>query len=289
MTDLTTFTSQIPMVGTALQLALILLLTLAANLILRLATKPLLHEVRRTHVDPERIARLDTLIYTGRSVIFLIVVLIAIAMALQALQIDVAPLIAGAGMIGLALSLGAQTLIKDFIGGLLILIENQFTVGDVIAVGDVSGAVERISLRTTQLRDIQGRLHIIANGDIRVVSNVTAYWSRAIVDFNVDFQADMSLIMTALEQAAKRTADDAKVGADLLEPPQSLGWIGFSDWAIQVRLMVKTKPGKQWGVMMTMRQYGLEELRAAGIRVAVPAQRIHVEPDEPPPTAPGQQ
>ncbi len=273
------------MVGIALQLALILLLTVAANLALRLATRPLLHEVRRTHFDPERIARLETLIYTGRSLIFLIVVLIALAMALQALQIDVAPLIAGAGLIGLALSLGAQTLIKDFIGGLLILIENQYTVGDVIAVGDISGSVERISLRTTQLRDIQGRLHIIANGDIRVVSNVTAYWSRAIVDFNVDFQADMSLIMTALERAAKRTADDATVGGDLLEAPQSLSWIGFSDWAMQVRLMAKTQPGKQWGVMMVMRQYGLEELRAAGIRMAVPAQRVHVEHDQAEPTA----
>ncbi len=277
------------MVGIAVQLVLILLLTVAANLALRLVTKPLLHEVRRTHIDPERIARLDTLIYTGRSVIFLIVVLIALAMALQAFQIDVAPLVAGAGLIGLALSLGAQTLIKDFIGGLLILIENQYTVGDVISVGTVSGAVERISLRTTQLRDIQGRLHIIANGDIRVVSNVTAYWSRAIIDFNVDFQADMSLIMTALERAAKRTADDATVGADLLEPPQSLGWIGFSDWAMQVRLMAKTKPGKQWGVMMAMRQYGLEELHAAGIRVAVPAQRVHVEPDVPPPATASEQ
>ncbi len=190
--------------------------------------------------------------------------------------LDIGPLLAGAGLVGLALSLGAQTLIKDYIGGLLILFENQFAVGDVIKVGEVSGEVERITLRVTYLRDIEGRLHVLPNGDIRTVSNLTAGYSRAVVDLNVDYDADMQKVSRALEAAAGRAQADETLKADLLEPPQAFGWIAFKDWAVQVRLMAKTMPGKQWKVMMALRQYALEALQAEGVRVALPTQNIRM-------------
>jgi small conductance mechanosensitive channel len=159
----------------------------------------------------------------------------------------------------------------------LVLVENQFTVGDAIKVGSVAGGVERITLRATYLRDVDGQLHIVPNGDIRLVSNLTAEWARAIVDLNVDYEADMGRVMRALEAAAVRAQEDETIKADLLEPPQALGWLGFKDWAVQVRLMVKTAPGKQWGVATALRKYAVAALQAEDVRVALPIHQVRWE------------
>ncbi|HLE28292.1 MAG TPA: mechanosensitive ion channel family protein [Anaerolineales bacterium] len=263
-----------PFVPLILRLALIVALTLCARWGLRLAARLMERRLGKTVPNPERLARLQTLVQVGRGAMWALILLMAGLMALHTLGVDATPLLAGAGVAGLALSLGAQTLIKDFIGGILILVENQFSVGDVIKVGEVTGGVERITLRATYLRDIEGRLHIVPNGDIRLVSNLTAEWARAVVDLNVGYEADVSKVLQTLEAAVARAQEDEAIKADLLEAPQALGWISFNDWAVQVRLMAKTKPGKQWGVMMALRQYAVEALQAAGIRVALPAQKV---------------
>jgi len=263
-----------PFVPLILRLALIVALTLCARWGLRLAARLMERRLEKTVPNPERLARLQTLVQVGRGAMWALILLMAGLMALHTLGVDATPLLAGAGVAGLALSLGAQTLIKDFIGVILILVENQFSVGDVIKVGEVTGGVERITLRATYLRDIEGRLHIVPNGDIRLVSNLTAEWARAVVDLNVGYEADVSKVLQTLEAAVARAQEDEAIKADLLEAPQALGWISFNDWAVQVRLMAKTKPGKQWGVMMALRQYAVEALQAAGIRVALPAQKV---------------
>lgn len=263
-----------PLTATALRLALIVLLVIAAGRGLRVIARQVEKRFERTSANPEQFARLQTLVQAAHGATWVLILVVAGLMALHALGIDIPPLLAGVGVAGLALSLGAQTLIKDYIGGVLILIENQFTIGDVVKVNDVAGGVERITLRVTQLRDLEGRLHLVPNGDIRTVSNLTAEWARAIVDLNVDYAADMGRVMRALEAAAAKAQADEMIRADLLEPPEALGWIGFKDWAVQVRLMAKTRPGKQWGVMMALRRYAVEMLQAEGVRVALPAQEI---------------
>jgi small conductance mechanosensitive channel len=189
------------------------------------------------------------------------------------LDINTGPLLAGAGIAGLALSLGAQTLIKDYIGGILILVEDQFRVGDVVKVGNVSGNVERIALRATYLRDADGKLVIVPNGDIRQVSNLTAGWAQASVNLNVEFEADMNKVMHALQVAAQKAQADESIKSGLLEPPKAVGWVGFNDWAMQVQLTAKTAPGKQWGVAMALRKYAVEALQAEGIRIALPVRQ----------------
>jgi small conductance mechanosensitive channel len=263
-----------PLFTMALRLAFIALLTLLARYGVRLAARQVAKRLERTTPNPERFARLQTLVQAGRSAAWVLTLLVAGLMALHTLGIDITPLLAGAGVAGLALSLGAQTLIKDFIGGTLILIENQFTVGDVIKVGEAAGGVERITLRATYLRDVEGKQHIVPNGDIRTVSNLTAEWARAVVDLNVAYEADMGKVLHALEAAAARVQQDEAIKADLLEAPQALGWIGFKDWAVQVRVMAKTKPGKQWDVMMALRRCAVEALQTEGVKVALPAQSV---------------
>jgi small conductance mechanosensitive channel len=266
-----------PVTATVLRVAVIVLLALLAQRGLQLAVMEAERRLMKSVSDAERHARLSTLLLAGRSVATSVVLVFATLMVLNALSVDIAPLLAGVGLAGLALSLGAQTLIKDFIGGALILIENQFRVGDVIKVGDVTGGVERITLRATYLRDVEGRLHVVPNGDIRLVSNLTAEWARAVVDLNVEYQADMGKVMRALEAAAAQAQADESIKADLLEPPQALGWIGFKDWAVQVRVMAKTAPGKQWGVTMALRKYAVGALQAEGVQVALPGQVVRQE------------
>lgn len=276
MRDLFASWLTMPLIANLARLALVALLALLARSGLLLAARQVERRLEKTTPDPERFARLQTLIAAGGNVMWIMILLASGLMALHILGIDITPLLAGVGVAGLALSLGAQTLIKDYIGGILILAENQFTVGDVIKVGDVAGGVERITLRTTHLRDVEGKLHIVSNGDIRTVSNLTAEWARAVVDLNVAYEADMSRVLHTLEAAAAHAQQEEAIQADLLEPPQAIGWIGFKDWAVQVRLMAKTKPGKQWGVMMALRQYAIEALRAEGVKVALPVQEIRV-------------
>lgn len=266
-----------PLVAAALQIGLIILLALLASRGLRLAADRTEGRLEKTVAEADRLARLKTLVQLGRSLAYLMILFLAAMMVLYALGVNIIPLLAGAGVVGLALSLGAQTLIKDFIAGVLILVENQFAVGDTIKVGDIDGTVERITLRATYLRNLEGRLHIVPNGEIRIVSNLTRDWARAVVELNVAFDADFSKVIHALEAAAQKVQADAGLQAHLLEPPQAMGWVGLKDWAVQVRLLAKTAPGKQWDVATALRQAALEALQAEGVRVALPAQEVRLE------------
>jgi moderate conductance mechanosensitive channel len=267
----------LPLVAAALRIGLIALLALLAGWSLRRVGRRALQRLEKVTPEPERLAHLKTLVQVGRRAVHVIVLVIAVLMILHVLNINIAPLLAGVGVIGLALSLGVQTLIKDYIGGILILIENQFAIGDMVKVGTATGSVERITLRATYLRNYDGTLYVVPNGDIRVVSNLTVKWARAIVDLNVDYEADMSKVIRSLEMAAQKAQADETLQADLLEPPQALGWIGFNDWAVQARLVAKTKPGQQWSVATALRRYAVEALQAEGVRVAIPLQQIRRE------------
>jgi moderate conductance mechanosensitive channel len=260
------------LLGILLGLGLIALLAWVAVRLLYVAQRRLAARIERTETDPGRKARLKTVLDTATHTLVFVVLVAGVLMALYQVGINIGPLLAGVGIAGLALSLGAQTLIKDFIGGILILIEDLFRAGDVIQVGSTIGTVEQITLRVTYVRDFPGQLWAIPNGDVRSVANQSRSWARAIVDLNVPFDADMSQVIAELQVAAARTAEDEAVKPFLLEAPQVLGWNAFSDWATQVRLVARTLPGKQADVARLLRQHALAALRSSGIRVALPAQ-----------------
>jgi len=253
------------------------LVSAGALLLLRAGLRLALRRIDQPDADPDRLERLRTLVQAGRSIGVGLILLILLLMILHELGVDITPVLASAGVAGLALSLGAQTLIKDYLGGILILAEDQFSIGDWVSIGEVSGAVERITLRTTHIRDSQGQLNIVPNGDIRTVTNQTTGWSKAVLTFNVDFDADMEAVMRALEAAGQAVQADETVKSALLEAPQALGWSGFTDWSVQVLMLAKTKPGSQWAVGRTLRRAVLEEFRREGVRLAMPRQRVEVE------------
>ncbi len=215
-------------------------------------------------------ARLVTLERAGGALLNVFIIGLAVLMILLALNIDITPILASAGIIGLAVSLGAQTLIKDYIGGVLILFENQFNVGDDIQVEDVIGTVERIELRATYVRDIQGRLFIVPNGEVRVLSNNSRDWSKVLVDLNIAFNADIQQATRALQQAIEAAAGDEALKSILLESPTIQGWNSMNEWAVQVRLSAKIRPGNQGTAAAILRRYALQALQEANIALATP-------------------
>lgn len=226
-------------------------------------------------LDEERQQQVDTLARVLRWTAHVLILIAATLMILSNF-VDITPLLASVGVAGLAVSLGAQSLIKDLIGGFLILLENQFNVGDYVRMGDVAGTVERLTLRATYLRDVEDVLHIVPNGEVRIVSNVTKGWSGALIDVGVAYEADLDHALAVLEQTAQDLAQDAAFAPELLEPPVVLGPMSLGDWAITVRIKLKTPPGKQWAVARELRKRVLAACERENISLPYPRQEVLV-------------
>lgn len=227
-----------------------------------------------TRVREARRQQLVTLVHALRWVVDVVIVVMALMMLLSTFGVNIAPLLASAGVTGLAVSLGAQSLIKDLIGGVLVLTENQYAVGDTIQIGTVSGQVEEITLRTTHLRALDGSLYIVPNGEVRILANQTRDWSRALVDIGVAYEEDLDRVLRVLEESAAAFAQDPAFAPDLVEPPQVLGPLSLGDWAVTVRLMVKTQPGRQWLIARELRKSVLAVCEREGISLPYPRQEI---------------
>jgi small-conductance mechanosensitive channel len=242
--------------------------------LLQLGLREFEKHLKESGTSGERLKRQTTLVHAGRSIGLVLILLIVVLMVLHEIGINITPILASAGVVGLAFSLGTQTIAKDFLGGILILTENQFTIGDIITVGQLTGTVEHITLRATYLRDSAGELNLIPNGDIRTVSNLTNQWAQVVVTINLDYEADLERALQILEEAAHLVQLDNEIAPALVEHPYILGWTGFTDWAVQMQMIAKTQPGKQWSVARTLRKTALELLHKGGIRMAIPHQRI---------------
>ena len=227
-------------------------------------------------VREARRQQLVTLILIVRWVLDILLVTSAVLMLLATFGIEITPLLASVGVAGLAVSLGAQTLIKDLIGGLLIIVENQYAVGDNIQVGDVSGEVERITLRTTQVRALNGDLFVVPNGEVRVMANRTRDWSRVMLDLGVAYEEDLDRALRVLEESAEAFGQDPAFAPHLLEPPQVLGVASLGDSAANVRVAVRTQPGKQWEVGRQLRKYLLAACEREGVSLPYPRQEVWV-------------
>lgn len=179
--------------------------------------------------------------------------------------VNIGPLLAGAGILGLAFSFGAQSLVKDVIAGFFILVENQFGVGDVIDIGGKSGSVERMTLRVTVLRDGEGTMHVIPNSQITTVSNKTRRWSRAVVDIGVSYEDDVDRVITVLLSEATKFAADPAWQSKLDGEPEVLGVEQLGDRAVVIRSQIRTHPGAQWDVARELRRRFKRRLKAEGL------------------------
>lgn len=194
----------------------------------------------------------------------------AVLTILGTLGINLAPLIAGAGIAGVALGFGAQSLVKDFLSGVLMLIEDQYGVGDVVDIGGTIGEVESVSLRTTRLRSVDGTVWHIPNGEVIKLGNLSQDWSRIILDVSVAYKSDIAKAKTELAQVLKDFADDPNYKRNILEPPEVLGVQGLSDNSVDIRLAIKVKAGTQWELTRNLRELVKTRLDQAKIEIPFP-------------------
>jgi len=212
-----------------------------------------------------------------RSIGRISIVLIAGMLSLDVF-FDIGPLLAGAGILGLAISFGAQSLVKDVISGFFILVENQFAVGDVIEAGGKSGGVERMTLRVVMLRDLRGVLHIIPNGQIGTVSNLTRGWARAVVEVGVAYDVDVDRALGVFKDEAASFGRDPQWAHRLDGAPEVLGVESLADSAVVIRTILRTRPGEQWGAAREFRRRLKSRLDREGIEIPFPQRTVHVRP-----------
>ena len=269
----------------------IILIVVAAGLINRYLRKAITHFTHRVRQADDSAAakmlvsdqtkerasqRAETLGTVLRSVSTILVWTIAVLLVLGELGVNLAPLLAGAGIAGVALGFGAQSLVKDFLTGFFMLVEDQYGVGDVIDVGDAVGTVERVNLRTTTLRDINGTLWHVPNGEILRVGNKSQLWARALLDVGVGYGADLA----AAEQVIKDTADarwrDPDWAEQIEDEPEVLGVQDLAADAVTIRLSVKTEPAAQFQVERELRLRLKDALDAAEIEIPFPQRDLHI-------------
>jgi small conductance mechanosensitive channel len=207
-----------------------------------------------------------------RHALLIVIAFIAVLMILGELGIQLGPLLATAGIGALAVGFGAQSLVKDMINGFFIILENQYRIGDAIEVAGVSGLVESLSLRRTVLRDLEGRVHTIPNGEIKVVSNLSKEWSRSVLDIGISYREDVDQVIDLLSQIGKELGMEEPYKSAILEPLQILGVERFQESELVIRMMVKTVPLKQWEVGRELRRRIKNRFDEKGIQIPSPRQ-----------------
>jgi small conductance mechanosensitive channel len=215
-------------------------------------------------------SRARTLLPMIRNAAMVILAVIVALVTLSELGVNIAPLLAGAGIIGVAVGFGSQTLIKDFLTGLFIILEDTIAVGDVVGIGDKGGAVEGMTLRTVRLRDVDGALHIVPFSEIATVTNRTKGFAFALMDMSVGYDSDIDQVVGIMKAVGAELQLEEKYGPSILEPIDVFGVERFADSAIVIRGRIKTKPGKQWEIKRAYYQRIKQRFDAEGIEIPYP-------------------
>ena len=271
--------------GTAViaTLASIVAIAVVATIVLEVATT--LVDRYLTQVDEkgellERSQRARTLLPLARNALRVVVGVIAALMILSEIGLDIAPVLAGVGVAGLAIGFGAQTLVKDIITGLFILLEDSVAVGDVVTAGGHTGTVEAITIRTIRLRDLQGHVHTVPFSGVDTISNMTKEFSYYLIDMGVAYREDYDEVVEVMRAVGAELQQDPEFGPNMLEPLEIMGLNSFGDSAVIVRARLKTQPLTQWA---TGREYN-RRLKAAfderGIEIPFPHTQIYFGEDK---------
>lgn len=259
----------------------IILILIVAYLIRRFGNTFIERTVRKLVVPDHFLSkeaekkREDTLIRIFQGVLGIIIWLFALLMILQELGIAIGPLLAAAGIAGLAFGFGGQYLIRDLISGLFIIMENQYRINDVVCFDGTCGLVEDISLRMTTLRDLDGTVHHIPHGEIKKVSNLSKYFARVNLNIGISYQSNLEKVIEVVNRVGKELAEDPQWKDFILKPPQFLRVDDFGDSAIIIKILGETKPLKQWDVMGEFRKRIKIAFDKEGIEIPFPQRVIH--------------
>jgi small conductance mechanosensitive channel len=230
---------------------------------------------RPDETEDEVKKRSDTLSRVLVGTIQVFIFFIAIFMILSELQIDIAPILAGAGVVGIAIGFGAQSLVKDLVAGLFIIIENHYRVGDVVKIADVAGIVEGINLRRTVLRDLDGIVHVVPNGEIRVASNFTKDWSRVNLNISVAYGENLDHVISVINRVGQELTEDPEWAPIILKAPQVLRVDNLGESGVEIKILGDTKPIRQWDVMGELRRRLKNAFDEEGIEIPWPHTKVY--------------
>jgi small conductance mechanosensitive channel len=229
-------------------IALVVAIAVAVWEVVNAATERYLAEAERSGKTPAQSARARTLLPLMRKALLLVLGVIVSLMALSELGIHIGPLLAGAGIIGLAVGFGAQKLVQDIITGVFILLEDAVAVGDVVKVAGIGGQVEELSIRSIRLRDLSGNVHTIPFSSVDTVTNMTRLYSYYVIDIAVAYREDTDQVAAVCRLVLDEMRSDPEFGPDILEPLEVLGVDQFADSAVIIKARIKTRPIRQWAV-----------------------------------------
>jgi small-conductance mechanosensitive channel len=220
--------------------------------------------------------RVHTLTSMLRSLALSLLWAVVVVMALDQLGVDITPVIAGAGIVGLAVGFGAQNLVRDVIAGFFMVLENQVRVGDVAVINGTGGLVERLTFRTIVLRDLAGVVHVFPNGTITTLSNMTLGWSGYLIDMGVAYKEDTDRVSDVMHEVAEEMRGDPEYRSDMLGPIEVFGVDDFADSAVVIKARLRTQPLQQWKVGREYRRRLKKAFDAAGIEIPFPHRSIYV-------------
>ena len=234
-------------VTSGLQIVLVIVVMMIVLRVMRVAINTTIGRVGGKD-DPERLKRTETLKSSINSLINIVLFSIALVIILGQLGIAIGPILAAAGVLGLAIGFGAQSLVKDLINGFFILLDDEIRVGDVVQIAGKGGLVEKVTLRLVVLRDLAGNVHFVRNGSIDVVTNMTMDYSRYVFDIGVAYREDVDEVISVIRAVDEDLRADPAFAASILEPIEILGLDEFAESAIIIKARTKTTPIKQWEI-----------------------------------------
>lgn len=250
-----------------------------AFLVQRIVT-PVLRVAVREQMAGEPTVEIEKRVTTLSHVIYrttlVVIAIAALLMILPVFGVSVGPLIAGIGIIGLAIGFGAQNLVRDVINGLFILIENQYGRGDVVRIAGTAGLVEDLNLRRTVLRDLDGIVHFIPHGEIKTASNLTKGFSRVNLNVGVSYRSDIDQVFEVIDAVGEELAADPKFGPLIKEAPKALRVDAFTDSSIEIKIVGVTEPIEQWNVMGELRRRLKRAFDKEGIEIPFPQRTVHL-------------
>jgi small conductance mechanosensitive channel len=230
----------------------------------------------------ERAKRARTLGSVVQNVLTVLIVGSAALTVLREFKIDIGPILTGAGIVGLAVGFGAQTLVRDIISGFFLILENQVRVGDAAMINGVAGLVETINLRTIVLRDIEGAVHVFPNGAINTLANRSKDYSYYVVDVSVSYYQDPDQVADVVRATGEEMRADTRFGPLVLEPVEILGIDSFTEWSAVMKVRIKTVPLKQWEVGRELRRRLIKSFTSQGFPIPFPVPATAVPPVQAP-------
>lgn len=266
---------------TSLRILLILVVMWTVMMLAKAGLRRLEQRLVRTsnttgEVPSETAKRADTLIRLLRQGVIILTWVVTILIILRELGVDIGPILASAGIVGLAVGFGAQNLVRDVIAGFFLILENQVRIGDVAVINGTGGLVEEINFRTIVLRDLAGTVHVFPNGAITTLSNMTREWSGYVFDIGVAYKEDVDEVIALIGEIGSELREDTHFGPLILEPIEVFGLDNFADSAVVIKGRLKTRPIRQWEVGREFKRRVKHAFDERGIEIPFPHRTLYI-------------